>query len=91
MYQPSPKVVDPESQPLLPFYSDRFQLADMRESLGFRISIIATIIYIIGFAFSIAVDIKPRKEILLRLMKDLRNIDRYGLREGGDSPEYLEV
>ena len=24
-------------------------------------------------------------------MKDLRNIDRYGLREGGDSPEYLEV
>ena len=24
-------------------------------------------------------------------MKDLRNIDRYGLREGGDIPEYLEV
>jgi len=63
----------------------------MRESLGFRIAIIAIIFYIIGFAFSIAMDIKPRKEILLRLMKDLRNIDRYGLREGGDIPEYLEV
>lgn len=46
----------------------------MRESLGFRIVIIASIIYIVGFAFSIAVDIKPRKEILLRLMKDLMMI-----------------
>lgn len=64
----------------------------MRESLGFRIVIFASILYIIGLIVSVAVDIKPRREIMLRLMKDLRNIDRYGLREGtADGPEYLDV
>jgi hypothetical protein len=74
---------------MLPFYTDRFQLADWRESLGFKISVFSIIIYILGFGLSVAMDIRPRKALLLRLMKDIRNIDRYGLREGTIA-DYLE-
>jgi hypothetical protein len=90
LFNPAPPVyVEPLSQPILPFYSDRFQLDDWRESLGFKISVFSAILYLVGFGFSFVLDINPRKNLLLRLMKDLRNIDRYGLREG-EVRDYME-
>lgn len=61
------------------FYSDSFALVSWTDSMGYQVALGASLAYILGMVICIVVDIKPRKRILFRLMKDLRNIDRYGL------------
>lgn len=73
-------VVEPENQILLGFYSDLFLLPNWYACFGFPIVVAASSFYIIFLLFSILMDIKPRRLILFRLMKDLINIDRYGNR-----------
>lgn len=75
----TPPVLDPLDTLALPFYGDRFQVNHWAESLGFRVAIAAGIVYAVGLLIAIVVDIKPRKSLILRLMKDLRDIDRFGL------------
>lgn len=60
------------------FYSDSFTLGSWTESMGYQAALGASVAYIIGMIVCILLDIKPRKQILFRLMRDLRNIDRYG-------------
>lgn len=74
----SPLALDPPLQAPLPFFSDKFVLESWQQSLGFRIVIAGAIVYTVGLIFSIILDIKPRKDLLQRLMKDMRNVDRYG-------------
>ena len=76
-----PLVLDPLDILALPFYGDRFQVSHWAESLGFRVAIAAGLVYGVGLFLSIIVDIKPRKSLILRLMKDLRDIDRFGLHQ----------
>ncbi len=71
-------VIEPKRVEVLGFYQDSLFLDNWQESFGFRAVIGAVIVYVLGMFISIVVDINPRKIILHRLMKDLRNIDRYG-------------
>lgn len=52
-----------------------------QNSFGFRSIIAAGIIYFLGLFFSIVFDIKSKKNIKTKLLRDFRNIDRYGLKE----------
>lgn len=74
-----PLVLEPLDILALPFYGDRFQGSHWAESLGFRVAIAVGLVYGVGLFIAIIVDIKPRKSLILRLMKDLRDIDRFGL------------
>ena len=89
----APPVLDPLDTLALPFYGDRFLVSHWAESLGFRVAIAAGLVYGVGLFIAIIVDIKPRKSLILRLMKDLRDIDRFGLTQhqaGSEEDSMLE-
>lgn len=72
-------IVEPESFMFtVGVYQDSFTLDSWTEGFGFRAVIGAVLIYVVGIFVSIVLDIKPRKRLLLKLMKDLRNIDKFG-------------
>ena len=86
-YDP-PEIIEPLVTSSLPFFADRYVNIEWTSSMGFRISLVAGVIYILGLGISIVIDINPRKRILIRLLKDLRDIDRYGYKqEESDSEE----
>ena len=68
----------------LGLYTDYYALNYWQESFGFRAVLAASAVYLIGIFFSVIFDIKPRRNIIFKLKRDFRNIDRYGLKPDDD-------
>lgn len=76
--------------PKLGIYTDYYGMNYWQDSLGFVAVLGASATFLIGLIFSIIFDIKPQKRIKHKLLKDFRNIDRYGLdKEDEDLEEEL--
>ncbi len=85
-------VFDPTNEtlgniPKLGIYTDYYGINYWQDSLGFVAVLGATATYIIGLIFSIIFDIKPQKRIRHKLIRDFRNIDRYGLNKRDEEVE----
>ncbi|CDW83340.1 proprotein convertase subtilisin kexin type partial [Stylonychia lemnae] len=72
------------NHPKLGIYTDFYGMDFWQESLGFIAVIGASVTFFLGLVISIIFDIKPQKQVKYRLMRDFRNIDRYGLKNDND-------
>ena len=73
----------------LGIYTDYYGMNHWQDSMGFIAVLGASVTFLVGLLVSIIFDIRPMKRLKHKLLKDFRNIDKYGLNNINDEDIFM--